>query len=368
MRCRSIVQSWSRPAFAVLAMGLVAIQPAAAALAPGDCVDFEDLVVDTTYNVSAVFSTGGAVLTASEFQWSNGTWTSAGFARVDDDNRAGGSGLDMALNNISLAFDFGGPVEDLRLFFGEYGGNVNITVNGDFRNVSSLADLDGQVVGNAEIEVFLAPDGELAVLEVLDTVDSFSIGGQELWIDNVCATGEPSGCVEFEDLAYPGTIPYGTFFVDSQVLMMLDEFYFYPSGTATTGGQLVVGNSQTAGGTGQDASPSNVNIHFEIGDGLAEASFLYEDQGGNINLIVNGVLANAENMSDLHLATVGGADITVQPAAGSGGEVTVTGRITSFALGGQELWVDHVCGIPLVIFEDGFEQGDTGGWSATVGN
>ncbi len=268
------------------------------------------------------------------------------------------------MNNITLNFDFGRAVENLRLFFGEYGGNVNLTINGDFRNVFDLTALNGQVVGGTFVEVSLSPTG-LGIMVINGTVNSFSIGGQELWIDDICEATVQTGCIEFEDLPLAEEYEYGQFFVDSGVGMLVEEFFWLPSGSTTTG-YARVDNAQDAGGTGQDLYPNNSNIFFAVDEPLAEITLLYKDFGGNVNLIVNDVLANVGNFTDLHMTTLGGATITLQPSTGSAGTLIVSGLVESFAIGGQETWIDHVCRVPSLIFSDGFESGDTGEWSNTV--
>jgi hypothetical protein len=350
----------------VISLTALSIRPAAAELAPGDCVDFEGLTLATVYNVSDVFADSGVTMTAAQFQWSNGTWTSGGFAAVQDAGLAGGTGLDLQLNNITLNFDFGRPVEDLVLFFGEYGGNVNLTINGDFRNVIDLVDLDAQMVGGTYVEVAQSPPG-FGVLVITGTVNSFSLGGQELWIDDVCDDVGPTGeCIEFEDLAPGEQYDYGHFFADSGVGMLVGEFFWLPTGS-TTAGHVVVDTANKAGGTGQDVHPNNVNIFFFHDGPLAKISLLYNDFGGNVNLMVNDELANTWDFVDLHNTIVGDATVSLDPPSGFSGTLTVTGFIESFAIGGQETWIDRVCSVPAEIFTDGFESGDTTAWSTTVG-
>ncbi len=342
----------------------ISTRPAAATLAPGDCVGFEDLQLGAVHNVPGTFASSGTTITTSAFRWTNGTWTSAGFAEVDDAGLSGGTGYDLEVNNITVNFGFGRSVENLRLFFGEYGGNVNLTINGDFRNVLDLEELNDQMVGGTLVEVSLSPTG-LGIMVVNGTVNSFSIGGQELWIDDICEATGPTGCIEFEDLPLGEEYEYGRFFVDSGVGMLVEEFFWLPTGSTTTGFSRVE-NAQDSGGTGQDIWPNNVNIFFAVDEPLAEITLLYEDYGGNVNLVVNDTLANVGNFTDLHLTTLGGATITLQPPTGTAGTLVVSGVIESFAIGGQETWIDHVCRVPVGVFSDGFESGNSNAWSATV--
>jgi len=350
--------------FATLVLVFGAANVATGALAPGDCVDFEDLTPGTVYNVPNSFADSGVTVTAAPFQWSGGGWTSAGFTRVDTLNLAGGLGNDMNLNNITLQFDFGRSVEDLRFLFGEYGGNVNLTINGDFKNETDFSVLHGQIVGGTLVEVLSSATG-FGVVRITGTVISFSVGGQELWIDDVCDSTISSDCVDFEDLPYPHSYSYGQFFVDSGAIIELGEFFWDPVGS-TIGGSCNVDNRQISGGTGQDVNSNNINLDFDFGAMYGRLDLLYANLGGNVNVRVNGALANVANMTDLHLTTLGGASIVVQPSSGSSGQLIVTGIISTFAVGGQELWIDHVCISDRWLFADGFESGNTSAWSTTV--
>jgi len=158
---------------------------AIATLAPGGCVDFESLTTGTFYNVTNSFAASGVTVIAAPFQWSNCSRTSGGFPEVETNNLSGGTGRDLEVNNITLEFDFGRDIEGLRLLFGEYSGNINLTINGDFRNESDFSVLHGRFVGGTLVEVLTSPPG-FGVIHITGVVNSFSVGGQELWIDHVC--------------------------------------------------------------------------------------------------------------------------------------------------------------------------------------
>ena len=69
-----------------------------------------------------------------EFYWSNGTPTNNGNLKVDNKGLAGHTGLDVNLNNITVAFTFPSAPTGLILTT-QYGGNINVEVNGDLKNV-----------------------------------------------------------------------------------------------------------------------------------------------------------------------------------------------------------------------------------------
>ena len=151
----------------------------------GRCVTFESLAAGAHLAVPDTFSESGVDLRVAAFQWSNGTTTQNGHARVDVNGRAGGSGQDLNLNNATLVVDIG-RVEGLTLRFGEYGGNVNLRINGEFRNFQNLSQVDGQTLGGVDVAVTGGFGNDLGTLVLDGVVERFSIGGQELWVDDVC--------------------------------------------------------------------------------------------------------------------------------------------------------------------------------------
>ncbi len=93
-------------------------------------------------------------------------------------------------------------VTGLSLSYGAFGGNLNLDINGDFRNIGSFEDINGELVGGAEVTVVESENG-VGTLTITGSISSFSIGGQELFIDNVCPiTKQPENenpqCIGFE--------------------------------------------------------------------------------------------------------------------------------------------------------------------------
>jgi len=110
-------------------------------------VDFEDPPLGTQYKVPDTFTDSGVKISVGPFQWSNGQWTSNGYAQVEGAGLAGGAGQDIQVNNVNLSFDFYSPIESLSLRFGEYGGNLNININGTLVNFENFSGIDGQNIG-----------------------------------------------------------------------------------------------------------------------------------------------------------------------------------------------------------------------------
>jgi subtilisin family serine protease len=155
------------------------------------CLDFEDLALGTRYHFGDVFTTSGVPITVTQFVWGNGIATTTGSPQVVALGRAGGSGNEIGANNSNLDFNFGGSIDQLSLLFGEYGGNLNIDINGDFRNFGNFADINGQTIGGVTVSVVNGLGNDKGSLTLSGAISSFALGGQELWIDNVCPSPPP---------------------------------------------------------------------------------------------------------------------------------------------------------------------------------
>jgi hypothetical protein len=337
-----------------------------------DCVDFEDLPLGTVYNVKDTFTDSGVTITVLPFQRSDGSWTDDGFAEVVAEKMAGGSGQEIRANEVNLGFDIGGPLEGLSVLFGEYGGNLNININGDFRNFENFADINGATIGGVYVSVVNGHGNDSGSLKLTGTMKKFAIeegefifvigGGPELWIDNVC-TGpepEPPPCVDFEDPPLGMVYNVNDAFTDSGVTIAVLPFQ-WGDDSWTHDGFAEVGDQKLAGGSGQEINTNNVNLGFDISGPLEGLSVLFGEYGGNLNININGDFWNFKNFDDINGATIGGVHVSVVNGHGNdSGSLKLTGTMEKFAfeegefegefifvIGGQELWIDDVCTVPV---------------------
>jgi|GEM_PF-974786 len=170
--------------------GLLAV--AALQASPLSCVDFEQQKLGTNFKVGDQFSDAGVPIAVQTFFFGNGNPFGGGFTSIENGGLAGGIGQDVQVNNVNLNFGFPYPLEGINLSYGEYGGNLNLAVNGDFLNVGSIGALAGTTPSGVAITV--TPDIDPLSQLPLDTgalrlsgqIDSFALGGQELWLDDVC--------------------------------------------------------------------------------------------------------------------------------------------------------------------------------------
>jgi len=166
--------------------------------AGGPCIGFEDHAAGI-YVYSDVLFDAGAELAVLPFQWSSTAWTYNGFLDIGFAGLAGGSGQEAGTNNVNLGVSFPGPCNAVTFRFGEYGGNINLGVNGDFRNFENFADIHGTMIGGVLVVVTNGHSNDRGVVELQRaigasrfTIDrsivsaTIIIGGQELWIDDIC--------------------------------------------------------------------------------------------------------------------------------------------------------------------------------------
>ena len=160
------------------------------------CVGFEaPLAAGTAYGAPAgqhsgdvIFTTNGIVVSVYDFNLSGGGAT---FGAATVDVAPFGSGQSMRTNNINLEFDFGNigfvPAA-VRFEFLDVGGVENISVNGSSMFIGDISAVPGSL-GGAAVSVSSTPvaGGKTGLVTLVGAIQKLRIGGQEFWIDNVCA-------------------------------------------------------------------------------------------------------------------------------------------------------------------------------------
>jgi hypothetical protein len=162
-----------------------------------DCATLDDLVLATNYVINNQIPTSGVTFQVMSFIWSNGTVTYSGHgATVVDDMPLPNMGYSLFVNNVNLGL----LLDSGNCFTIEYcdkGGNENLLVNGINGNTPDLSDLNNTNMGGVEVTVdILDPQQNCGVVTLKGDFQNFvfdnnwnitfGIGGQELYIDNVC--------------------------------------------------------------------------------------------------------------------------------------------------------------------------------------
>lgn len=182
-----------------------------------------------------------------------------------------------------------GTVNRIAFDYYQGGGNLNLEVNGDRKfNLSSFAQsppdgVDGATLGGASVSVTQRNSsfGERGTVEITGDIDSFSVGGQEMPIDNVEFGPEdnPDSNVTFDTLT-PNQSQYGlndTFSSDG-VDMEIVPFIFSDGTDCSVqfgcgSGQINDNSFFTANNdTRPGFYPGNVNVRFNVSSAVDGAS------------------------------------------------------------------------------------------------
>lgn len=152
-----------------------------------DCIEFENLTLNTQYNNTQQFVCSNTQMTVEPFEWSPNNQTTSGFVKVVTGGNAGVSGQELNINNANLRFKFSESLSGLTLNFGEYGGNLNIEINTNFLNFEDFVNIHNSTMfGDVEVTVINGLGNDTGRLTLKGHITDFAIGGQELFIDHVC--------------------------------------------------------------------------------------------------------------------------------------------------------------------------------------
>ena len=152
-------------------------------------------------------------------------------------------------------------------------------------------------------------------------------------------------CDSFETLKVETKIYIGET-ASTPGLSFITEQFQWANGNWTTSGYAEIDSNNYTNGSGRSIRLNNVNLKFQHDFPVTEIKLKIAELGGNNNITVNSVFRNIGNLIDLNEVEIGGVLITIN-ASQSGnnwiGEMTLRGNITSFVIGGQELWIDDYC-------------------------
>jgi hypothetical protein len=168
--------------------------------------------------------------------------------------------------------------------FQDNGGNNNLEVNGDRREVDGLGELANRTVGGADVMVATAAasDGEKQEPEAIVTgsISSFSVGGAEFVLDSleIGPSNVPRATVEFDSVT-PAQSTYGVGDdFDADGISFSIDSYIYPTGRETERG-----TGQISNGSDPEFQTGNANLRVDIGS----------VPGGNLSLTLTDDTATA---------------------------------------------------------------------------
>jgi hypothetical protein len=148
-----------------------------------------------TVPLNTIFVENGVRVYTNLFYFGGGG-TAYGRARIEPSFAGFGSGPQiMGINNINVGFDYanvGFVVKTVKFLWLDLGGFENLIVNGSTPFIGEL-DTPPAVVGGAAVAStsVAVPGGDRGTTTLTapatGAIKSFEVGGQEFWIDRVCA-------------------------------------------------------------------------------------------------------------------------------------------------------------------------------------
>lgn len=149
-----------------------------------ECFNFDDPVPAQTVAVGGQLASSVGSLTVSPGPFSNPNGLD-----IDSASYSGGSGQDARFNNIVAGFSFHTTPQKIVFQFADLGGTILIDINGTVMTPTDFVSLNGQTVAGVDVEVNAITNGAnwYGVMALSGAISKFALGGQELWVDNVCS-------------------------------------------------------------------------------------------------------------------------------------------------------------------------------------
>lgn len=300
---------------------------------PMNCIDFEGETVGTKYFKGESLAEDGVTMTLNNFQGAEGQ------ATIEDRQRAGHSGNDIALDDAVL--QIGIPcAKEIVLHFGQYQAGVYLAHKEGEWTEASMLDFDGQTLAGMAVEVdaVLINGNLIGTLTLTGMIENFAIGGIELVIDHVCHEACPNpDCVEFELFPLGKTYALYDTLQEELTVMLITEF------TPTSGSKAWIGSENFAGETGNELQLTNAQVTVEfLGASRVEISYGTPGIGG-VRLGVNGSTLLVGSFTQLDSQFLGGGAIQVTGDSNQGKIVIRGGDITSITIGGNQVSIDRIC-------------------------
>lgn len=310
------------------------------------CEDGFENVKKGTYRVgSKIPGKCAEAITVEEFYLLGGG-TANGNVTVEPAPRPHMSGQTLFTGNANMRFELPCTVDGLCLSVYDAGGNLNIEVNGDFVNFANFQDIDGTSIGGTQVSVEYDNNGVPIRICLHGHVSSFMIGGQELFIDDLCLGECVEECqclIDFES-TNPGPYSVGDGAqLDECLEARFTDFQWY-NGQWTNGGTAFLNNAPKPYMSGQAMQLANINMQLLLPCTIDGLCMDVAEFGGNLNLHINGDFVNFRSYADIDGMTIGGVDVHVYYGPdGKPQRVCFDGPIKKIFFGGQEFFVDNIC-------------------------
>jgi len=325
-----------------------------------NCVTFDTLGVGLRYGDptqvpgDVIMMECDIFVSLEKFVWTTGG-TTFNFCETQNAVAALGPTPVMAVNNINLNFDFtqmGFTAQHVTFEFIDYGGNENISVNGQPIYSGELTAAPAAIAPGVILSLTTWPisGGTYGFATLQGTVDSLIVGGQEFFIDNICASPVIPLCVTWDLLTVgtqfgnPTETPGDWIHMQNNIDVYV-EFFEWTGGGGTFN-YCEVMNPILGFGFDPIMWTNNINLVFEFTNAGFEVDcveFLFLDCGGNENISVNGEPIFNGELTAAPTNIAPGVILNVVKWPSGEGKATLLGPVEKLLVGGQEFAIDNIC-------------------------
>ena len=162
--------------------------------------DFEDVAPASSFPAGAAVVSQGVNITITDLVTTSFTTSGAAsvFGPASDETGAPGTpSNELQPNNVTANFAFDATYSLLSFDFAEFGGVNTFEINGDKREFGNMAAFfaTAPTIGGVTFSVVSAPvaGGDRGTVTGVGAFNAVSIGGQELFLDNIRAVPSPGG-------------------------------------------------------------------------------------------------------------------------------------------------------------------------------
>jgi hypothetical protein len=175
----------------IMIMGAFASLAVAASAAHADtrCYTAESVPDGMSYHVRNGITTPNHAIKFVSFTSLEGQ-PLEGIAKVTSRNVNGTSVKGVELSKIVVRHQSQSTPSSVVIRYADFGGGVNLRINGAAAVAASFAELHGRQIGGATINVQQAQPGSarVGVLRLTGELASFAVGGASLLVEQACGT------------------------------------------------------------------------------------------------------------------------------------------------------------------------------------
>jgi hypothetical protein len=328
----------------LIAASACALLGAVTGSALADFPMWEDHVVGDTYLAGDITFADGVLVEFSPIHYPDGT-SGSGHAKVEPEDAPCNTGNLIRHFVITSKYDFAGsigPVTDAVFLTKHNGGIINLSINGSaIAFAGKWYDYDSTMIGGVNVRVLSGGGiGDCTRIVLEGLVQTCAIGLAEGWVDAPLPCERPT----YDDLAFGALYMVGDMF-NTDGIDCLVEPYIAPDGTPI-GGDARVGLSDRSCGEVFEIETSACNITHDFSAflGVNDVTFRCGEEGGGVNIAVNGDFAQADDWITFDGMNLGGCLVSVVQG-GNQHECTIIeldGHVDKLMLGGEENSIDCI--------------------------